>query len=213
MRLTGAGWTADPWPKGLFAKIADAANTPETRDMTPELEAMLSRAGLGGSFLVSVAGSTRGVDVARTATQISFRVLALASRDDYALATQLAAAAARVAGTTVQAEHGTEGGAVGPLSPDALLAQFDDAFFERNARAMGPASSTTRPVGAPTSCRGRAGSCVSARIRSQGCQPASASSARASSCSAMLGRVRMRARMRIRMRMRTRTATFTAKYA
>ena len=133
VQLAGAGWTGEPWPVGLFAKVADASTVPSTIELTPELEETFARAGIVGSFLVFVRGSARGVVVSRTTTGVTFEVLALASAADYALAIQLAVAAARLGGA---------GAKVGPqdesaLSPDDALARFDAKFAETNARQMG----------------------------------------------------------------------------
>ena len=39
VQLTGAGWIGEAWPKGLFAKIVDAASAATKLELTPELEA------------------------------------------------------------------------------------------------------------------------------------------------------------------------------
>lgn len=137
VQLAGAGWTGEGWPKGLYAKISDAAATPTSMELTPEIEATLARAGISGSFLAFVQGCARGVEVAKTQTGIAFRVLALSSAEDYALAVRLAAATARLVKAQVQAEHGSDGAPVPPASPDDLLARFDAKFADLNARQMG----------------------------------------------------------------------------
>ena len=49
LQLAGAGWTGESWPRGLFAKVDDAATVPSVIELTPELEASFTRAGLAGS--------------------------------------------------------------------------------------------------------------------------------------------------------------------
>ncbi|MBX3190537.1 MAG: hypothetical protein KF819_26285 [Labilithrix sp.] len=137
VQLAGAGWTGAPWPKGLFAKIADVASAPVAMDLTPELEASLARAGLSGSFLAWVRGCARGVVVSRGGGAIVFGVPTLASRADYALATKLAAAAAKLSGANVNPEHAPDGAPSEAVSPDELVARFDGAFADANARLMG----------------------------------------------------------------------------
>lgn len=142
VQLTGAGWTGEPWPRGLFAKIADASTVASTIELTPDLEATFARAGLAASFLAWVRASARGVVVSRTPTSISFVVLALASPADYALAIRLASAAARLGGSKVQPEHALPGpdGALwaqGALDADEALARFDAKFADENAKQIG----------------------------------------------------------------------------
>lgn len=141
VQLSGAGWTGDGWPKGLFAKIADAATTATPTEMTPDVEAALARAGLAGSFLAYVNGSARGVDVSKNAAGVTYRVLALSSAEDYALAVRLAAASARLVSATVQAEHGPDAMSAEPapatFSPDELTQRYGAKFAELNARQMG----------------------------------------------------------------------------
>ena len=102
VQLAGAGWTGASWPRGLFAKIADAATVPSAMDLTPDLEASFARAGLAGSFLAYVRGSARGVVLSRTAASVTFAVLALSTPEDYRLAIRLAAAVARLSGANVR---------------------------------------------------------------------------------------------------------------
>lgn len=142
VQLAGAGFTGEPWPHGLFAKVADASTVASTIELTPELEATFTRAGLSGSFIAYVRASARGVVVSRTPAGISFVVLALASPADYALAIQLAAAAAKLAGSKVQPEHALPGpdGALwaqGAALPDEALRQFDAKFADENAKQIG----------------------------------------------------------------------------
>src|SRR4051812_5577678 len=103
VQLTGAGWTGVSWPRGLFAKIADATTVPSAIELTPELEGSFLRAGLAGSFLAYVHTSARGVVLSRTPAGVTFSVLALSSPDDYRLAIRLASATARLAGVKVSA--------------------------------------------------------------------------------------------------------------
>lgn len=113
---------------------------PSSLELTPQLEAIFTKMGLGaGTFLAHVPGkSTRGVEVSwLTRDRAQFRVCALATGDDYALAAKLAASLAQLVGAKVEAEHGVDGGAIDGLSPSALLSTFDTAFFEKNARDMG----------------------------------------------------------------------------
>ena len=73
VQLAGAGWTGDPWPHGLFAKVADAASVPAGIELTPDLEASFARAGLAGSFVAYVRGSARGVAVSRMPACLTIR--------------------------------------------------------------------------------------------------------------------------------------------
>ncbi len=136
LQVTGAGWTGDGWPKGLFAKIADASTVAATMELTPDMEAAFERAGLHGCFLAFVHASARGVAVSRTPGAVSFAVLALSSAADYAIAIKLAAAAARLSGAHVKVE--VEGaGAPETIAPDDALAKYDAAFGETSASLMG----------------------------------------------------------------------------
>lgn len=136
LQVTGAGFTGDGWPKGLFAKIADASTVATTMELTPEVEEAFARAGLTGSFLAFVHGSARGVAVSRTTAGVTFSVLALASAADYAIAVKLAAATARLATAQVRAEA-EGGGAPETVAPEQALAKFDASFGETNASLMG----------------------------------------------------------------------------
>ncbi len=136
LQLAGAGWTGESWPRGLFAKVDDAATVPSVIELTPELEASFTRAGLAGSFLAFVRGSARGVVISRMPASVTFSVLALSSADDYALAIRLAAAAARLAKVKVRS-----GGGASPqgeeVTPEEALVRFGPAFAEENARQVG----------------------------------------------------------------------------
>ncbi len=136
VQLAGAGWTGDPWPHGLFAKVADAASVPAGIELTPDLEASFARAGLAGSFLAHVRGSARGVAVSRMPAGVTFSVLALSSPGDYALAIRLAATTARLAGVKVRFsdEARPQGEEV---SAEEALVRFGPAFAEENARQVG----------------------------------------------------------------------------
>jgi uncharacterized membrane protein YebE (DUF533 family) len=136
VQLTGAGWTGASWPRGLFAKIADATTVPSAIELTPELEGSFTRAGLAGSFLAYVHSSARGVVLSRTPAGVTFSVLALSAPDDYRIAIRLAAATARLAGAKVRisddASPTTE-----EVTPDEALARFGAVFAEENARQIG----------------------------------------------------------------------------
>lgn len=140
VQLAGAGWVGDAWPKGLFAKIVDAASAPSKLALTPDLEASFARAGVSGSFLAYVYGAARGVVVARSKEGLSLHVPVLASAADYLLAARLAAAAARLGAGTVkvddpgalEADGGTEA-----LSPDAVLARWTEDAAEAHAAKVG----------------------------------------------------------------------------
>lgn len=141
LQLAGAGWTGEPWPRGLLVNVADASAVASAVELTPELEATFARAGLSASFLAFVRSSARGVVVTRTPTGITFSVLALASPADYALAVRLATTTTRAAtaGTAatlrvVEAEGTGPGEAV---SADDALARFDPTWAEDHARRIG----------------------------------------------------------------------------
>lgn len=136
LQITGAGWTGESWPKGLFAKVADASSVATTMELTPDVEEAFARAGLSGCFLAFVRGSARGVAIARTPSGATFSVLALSSAADYAIAVKLAAAAARLGNAQVRAEI-EGGGAPEVVSPAQALTAFDAAFAETNASLMG----------------------------------------------------------------------------
>ncbi|MBS2014770.1 MAG: TerB family tellurite resistance protein [Deltaproteobacteria bacterium] len=136
LQLAGAGWTGESWPKGLFAKVADAAAVAATMELTPDIEAAFERAGLSGVFLAFLRGSARGVTVTRTGRGVTFGVLALSSAADYDVAAKLAAATARLARSSVIA--GVEGGAPPEVvAADQVLSRFDRTFGETNAALMG----------------------------------------------------------------------------
>jgi len=150
VQLAGAGWTGEGWPKGLFAKVIDAtsAKPPATTKMelTPEMEASMTRAGLSGSFIAHIAGSARGVVVARIANpslQIaSLLVPTFASPADYRLAASLAAAAARLANATIAVEDSaippSAPNAERAWSPDEVLTKWADAAVaDVHARQLG----------------------------------------------------------------------------
>jgi tellurite resistance protein len=142
VQLAGAGWTGDAWPKGLFAKIVDAASAPSKLEMTPELEASFARVGVSGSFIAYTRGAARGVIVAREIregnTSISLHVPVLASSADYLLAARLAAAAARLVETNVSLDDpNAPEGVVKSLPPDAILAQWTEAAADAHARQVG----------------------------------------------------------------------------
>lgn len=130
VQLLGAGWTGEAWPRGLFAKVIDAASAKPASmksELTPEMAASLSRAGISGSFVAFIAGAARGVIVGRLAhagapvnagqsLQVaSFVLPTFASPADYLLAAGLAAATARLAKTTVAVEDS----AAVPSAPNA----------------------------------------------------------------------------------------------
>jgi tellurite resistance protein len=138
VQLTGAGWTGHPWPKGLFAKIVDAASAPTKMELTPELEASFARAGIHGSFIAWTRGAARGVVIGRTNDTLTLHVPVLASAPDYLLAAGLAAAVAKLANTTVNIDDpGQPDGAGHKLTPDAVLAQWTQAAAEAHARQFG----------------------------------------------------------------------------
>ena len=136
VQLAGAGWTGAAWPHGLFAKVADAATVPSAIELTPELEASFTRAGLAGSFIAYVRGSARGIVISRVPAGVTFSVLALSSPEDYALAIRLAAAAARLAGAKVRSSDDA-GPAVAEVTPEEALVRFGPAFAEESARQIG----------------------------------------------------------------------------
>ena len=136
LQLAGAGWTGESWPRGLFAKVADAATVPSVIELTPELETSFTRAGLAGSFLAYVRGSARGVVISRMPAGVTFSILALSSAEDYALAIRLAAAAARLANVKVRSsDDATPQGE--EVTPDEALARFGPTFAEESARQVG----------------------------------------------------------------------------
>lgn len=138
VQLTGAGWTGHAWPKGLFAKIVDAASAPTRAELTPELEASFAKAGIHGSFIAWTRGAARGVVVGRTSEGITLHVPVLASAADYLLAAGLAAGVAKLANTTVDIQDpGAPEGADKHLSPDAVLAQWTEDAAEAHARQFG----------------------------------------------------------------------------
>lgn len=138
VQLTGAGWTGHDWPKGLFAKIVDAASAPTRVELTPELEASFARAGIHGSFIAWTRGAARGVIVNRSSEGLSLHVPVLASSADYVLAAGLAAGAAQLANTTVSiVDPGSPPGVDKDLSPDALLAQWTAEAADAHARQFG----------------------------------------------------------------------------
>lgn len=135
LELAGAGWTGASWPRGLFGAVQDAATAPASTVVTPELEATFARAGLVGSFLAFVRGAARGVMIARSDVAVTFGVLALSTPDDYRVAVRLAAATARLASASVRVDAAT--GTSEALGPDDVLARFDAAFAEEDARQVG----------------------------------------------------------------------------
>ena len=136
VQLVGAGWTGGSWPRGLFAKIADATTAPSAIELTPELEGSFLRAGLAGSFLAYVRTSARGVVLSRTPTGATFTVLALSAPDDYRLAIKLAEATARLAQTKVRVSDDASPN-VEEVSAEDALARFGGPFADDNARQMG----------------------------------------------------------------------------
>jgi uncharacterized membrane protein YebE (DUF533 family) len=138
VQLTGAGWTGAAWPKGLFARIVDAASAPSKLELTPELEASFAKAGIHGSFIAWTRGAARGVVVGRTNEGLTLHVPVLASPADYLLAAGLAAGAAKLASTTVSIEDpGAPEGAGKHLTPDEVLAQWTEEAAEAHARQFG----------------------------------------------------------------------------
>jgi uncharacterized membrane protein YebE (DUF533 family) len=138
LQLAGAGWTGGAWPKGLFPKIVDAASAPSRLELTPELEASFSRAGVAGSFLAYLRGAARGVVVARTLAGVTLHVPVLASVSDYLLAAKLAAAAARLGETTVKVhDPSAPTPEATSLAPEAVLGRFTAEAAEAHARQVG----------------------------------------------------------------------------
>ena len=138
VQLTGAGWIGEAWPKGLFAKIVDAASAATKLELTPELEASFARAGVHGSFIAWTRGAARGVVVERSGDGLSLHVPVLASAADYLLAARLAAGAAKLASTTVTIiDPGATEGPGKQLEPDALLAQWTAEAANAHARQFG----------------------------------------------------------------------------
>ena len=138
VQLAGAGWTGDPWPKGLFAKIVDASSAPTKMELTPELDAQFARAGIHGSFIAFTRGAARGVVVGRSHEGLSVHVPMLASAADYLLAAGLAAGAAKlVDGTVTIVDPGAPEGAGKGLGPDAVLAQWTATSADAHARQFG----------------------------------------------------------------------------
>lgn len=138
VQLTGAGFTGDPWPKGLFAKIVDAASAPTKLELTPELEASFARAGIHGSFIAWTRGAARGVIVARSSEGLSLHVPVLASAADYLLAAGLAVATAKLAGAPVSVEDpSVPAESVAPLAAEAVLAQWTAEAADAHARQAG----------------------------------------------------------------------------
>ena len=137
VQLAGAGWTGASWPRGLFAKIADAATVPQAIELTPELEGSFTRAGLAGSLLAYVSSCSRGVVLSRTPAGVTFSVLALSAPDDYRLAILLAATTARLAGAKVRVVDESSRPTIEELEPAEALVRFGAAFAEENARQTG----------------------------------------------------------------------------
>ena len=129
------GTPADGWPKGRIAKIADASTARSGPQATAGEEAILTRLGLSLGFLLHAPGkSSRGVEVRRTGESVTVRLFSLASAEDYELAVRFASSLARLAGTTVAAEHGPDGRAVEAMPPDELARVFDRAFADSHGR-------------------------------------------------------------------------------
>lgn len=138
VQLAGAGWTGEAWPKGLFAKIVDAASTPPRLELTPEVEASFARAGIHGFFIAWTRGAARGVVVERAAAGLTLHVPTLASSADYLLAVGLAVGAARLASTHVTVlDPGATEGASKTVDPDELLAQWTEPASEIHSRQCG----------------------------------------------------------------------------
>jgi uncharacterized membrane protein YebE (DUF533 family) len=138
VQLTGAGWTGAAWPKGLFARIVDAASAPSKLELTPELEASFAKAGIHGSFIAWTRGAARGVVVGRSNEGLTLHVPVLASAADYLLAAGLAAGAAKLTSTTVTiVDPGAPEGAGQHLTPDEILAQWTEDAAEAHARQCG----------------------------------------------------------------------------
>ena len=136
LQLVGAGFTGASWPRGLYAKIADASTMESPMQLTPEVEASFERAGLAGCFLAFTSSSARGVVVSRAPFGVTFSVLALSSREDYRIAVRLASAAARLAGTKVSVSDDTTQSAE-EVAPEAALERFGVAFADANALQVG----------------------------------------------------------------------------
>jgi len=138
VQLTGAGWTGEPWPKGLFANIVDAASAPAKMELTAELEGSFARAGLHGSFIAWTRGAARGVVVDRSRDGLALHVPLLASAADYLLAAGLAAGAAKLLETEVRIEDpGAAPGRGMAFAPDALLAHWTADVADTHARQVG----------------------------------------------------------------------------
>lgn len=136
VQVIGAGFTGDEWPKGLYAKVSDVASAPSTIELTPDLEATFLRAGFVGSFIAFTRTSSRGVLVTKTSDSVAYRVLALASPADYALATRLAAQTARLAKTTVAVDDPSAPIAE-PVSAEDLATRYDAKRANAHAREVG----------------------------------------------------------------------------
>ncbi len=151
VEIVGADLAAPDWAlAGTLESLSDVVlgSAPAMRaiDGDPRWAAM----GVHGVFLVHAPGvTTRGVEITAGTRGVAFRVLAASSAYDYEIAVRLSAALAALTGTSVQAEHGLDGGAIGPLSPSDLLATFGPAFAERNAHEM------TKPTIDDVALRGR----------------------------------------------------------
>jgi len=158
VEIAAATQTSD-WPKGQIVKIADASSAP-SGPLAGEGElAILEKMGLAPGFLLHAPGrSSRGVEVSYAAATVRIRtvsargsqveerlpalrvrILSLSSAEDYELAVRFAAAAARLAGAKVEAEHGPDGHVIDPVPADDLPGLFDAAFARKNALEMGQA--------------------------------------------------------------------------
>ena len=138
IQLVGAGWTADPWPRALLARVADAASTAHEVELSPDVASHYERAGLVGCFLAFAHGSARGVPVERGDDAVTFHVPVFATPVDYDLAVALAAATARLARSDVLVE---DPAAVDrpseAMAPGVLLERWSDAAAAAHAVRVG----------------------------------------------------------------------------
>jgi tellurite resistance protein len=119
----------------MLGPIPDVANAPTSLELTEDLEASFARAGVAPAALAFVRDSARGVVVTREKAGVRLGVPALASGADYALGVALAAAAARLAGTTVSVED--QGAPAGDVTPDELIARWSGEVAVAHARSHG----------------------------------------------------------------------------
>jgi hypothetical protein len=136
LQLAGAGWVGAAWPRGLYARVVDAASAPSKLELTPELAANFDRAGVSGSFIGYLRGAARGVVFERSTAGLTLQVPLLASAADYLLAARLAGAAARIAKATIEVDDPGAPEASRTYAPDALLAAWSADAAEAHARKL-----------------------------------------------------------------------------